>query len=452
MFRCSHNSHCARSAQYATDARSCQKLKFCSRSPRPANVVCSAVTASVKTHYDILGVDDCASARDIKEAFRRLVLVWHPDRCEHPGATDKFLELKAAYDTLVDMAARTEYDLQLKKAGQPPPPPTTVRYDWAKYRSTNMRRPRRSRTFTRFSRPAAVPPQPTARAPYGDDFDALFPSRGAGGVSGHTAADASRAASTSGQAASAQQAYAAATSSASTSPASHSQSNPSSSSSSGSSASNSVGGSSVINHTSYAYQRAGRVTSASLQSTNRTRSCTGSRLRYSQTGSFPTDGPSRAPPPPPDQQWRSTSRTGGEGSASSAGTSYAAATAAVCAAAYAAGRREGASSSSGAAAAWDAWIAGGGSSSESGIASVAEVGSPLEPPDQVPAWRLPTSPEAGGDDQAPKQHAHVPVERREAPPVRARAAPTAQSCHRGHTWNPWPLMWEVLECIVPLRM
>jgi hypothetical protein len=94
------------------------------------------------TFYDILGVAETASADDIKTAYRRLALQFHPDRT--PGANkavqrlieDKFKEIQEAYETLKDSAKRAEYDDALAQLGSeeyyqpsppPPPPPTQKR-------------------------------------------------------------------------------------------------------------------------------------------------------------------------------------------------------------------------------------------------------------------------------------------------------------------------------------
>eukprot|EP00198_Chlamydomonas_reinhardtii_P005359 XP_001694695.1 DnaJ-like protein [Chlamydomonas reinhardtii] len=66
------------------------------------------------THYQVLGVHEGASEDDIKRTFRRLAKSLHPDHNKSYGAHEKFQELKAAYDTLADAAARASYDRELK--------------------------------------------------------------------------------------------------------------------------------------------------------------------------------------------------------------------------------------------------------------------------------------------------------------------------------------------------
>lgn len=51
--------------------------------------------------YAILGVSQQATLADIKRAYRRLAMRWHPDRNADPAATERFKEIRAAYDRLL---------------------------------------------------------------------------------------------------------------------------------------------------------------------------------------------------------------------------------------------------------------------------------------------------------------------------------------------------------------
>ena len=63
------------------------------------------------THYETLGVAQTATADEIKSAYRKLAMQWHPDRNQgNPEATAKFKEISAAYETLSDDNKRREYD------------------------------------------------------------------------------------------------------------------------------------------------------------------------------------------------------------------------------------------------------------------------------------------------------------------------------------------------------
>lgn len=64
-----------------------------------------------KDYYHILGVDETSSAEEIKKAYRRQALQFHPDR--NPGdkeAEEKFKLISEAYAVLVDPVKRAEYD------------------------------------------------------------------------------------------------------------------------------------------------------------------------------------------------------------------------------------------------------------------------------------------------------------------------------------------------------
>ena len=61
-------------------------------------------------YYSVLGVDRNASADDIKKAFRRLAMQYHPDRNHETGAETRFKEVNEAYEVLADQEKRTAYD------------------------------------------------------------------------------------------------------------------------------------------------------------------------------------------------------------------------------------------------------------------------------------------------------------------------------------------------------
>jgi DnaJ family protein B protein 4 len=60
--------------------------------------------------YSTLGVESGATQEDIKKAYRKLSMRWHPDKNPAPEATEKFKELSIAYDILSDPVKRNEYD------------------------------------------------------------------------------------------------------------------------------------------------------------------------------------------------------------------------------------------------------------------------------------------------------------------------------------------------------
>lgn len=63
-----------------------------------------------RDYYDILGVDRRASTDEIKRAYRRLALQYHPDRNRSPEAEEIFKEIAEAYEVLSDPEKRAAYD------------------------------------------------------------------------------------------------------------------------------------------------------------------------------------------------------------------------------------------------------------------------------------------------------------------------------------------------------
>ena len=64
-----------------------------------------------KDYYQILGVERSASADDIRKAYRKLAMQYHPDR--NPGnkqSEDKFKEINEAYQVLSDKEKRARFD------------------------------------------------------------------------------------------------------------------------------------------------------------------------------------------------------------------------------------------------------------------------------------------------------------------------------------------------------
>jgi len=62
-------------------------------------------------YYKILGVDKKASADDIKKAYRKLALKWHPDKNpNNKSAEEKFKKISEAYAVLSDQEKRQQYD------------------------------------------------------------------------------------------------------------------------------------------------------------------------------------------------------------------------------------------------------------------------------------------------------------------------------------------------------
>jgi DnaJ-class molecular chaperone len=76
-------------------------------------------------YYTILGVSKTATEKQLKKAYRKLALQWHPDK--NPDnvkvATDKFAEISEAYEVLSDPEKRRIYDQTGSIPGQNGVPP-----------------------------------------------------------------------------------------------------------------------------------------------------------------------------------------------------------------------------------------------------------------------------------------------------------------------------------------
>lgn len=66
--------------------------------------------ATKRDYYEILGVDKKASVSDIKSAYRKLAMKYHPDRNKEANANEKFKEINEAYEVLSDEKKRQTYD------------------------------------------------------------------------------------------------------------------------------------------------------------------------------------------------------------------------------------------------------------------------------------------------------------------------------------------------------
>ena len=66
--------------------------------------------AERRDYYEVLGVKREASKEEIKDAYRKLALQYHPDRNKDAGAEEKFKEISEAYAVLGDDQKRQQYD------------------------------------------------------------------------------------------------------------------------------------------------------------------------------------------------------------------------------------------------------------------------------------------------------------------------------------------------------
>ena len=63
-----------------------------------------------RDYYEVLGVERDASPDDVKRAYRKLAMQYHPDRNKEEGAETRFKEAAEAYDVLGDQEKRAQYD------------------------------------------------------------------------------------------------------------------------------------------------------------------------------------------------------------------------------------------------------------------------------------------------------------------------------------------------------
>lgn len=63
-----------------------------------------------RDYYQVLGISKTSSEDEIKQAFRKLAMQYHPDRNKSPDAEEKFKEINEAYAVLSDPQKRKQYD------------------------------------------------------------------------------------------------------------------------------------------------------------------------------------------------------------------------------------------------------------------------------------------------------------------------------------------------------
>ena len=75
----------------------------------------------VSNHYDTLHLNKSATQAEIKQAYRRLVKLYHPDSNQQTADNEQIIRINAAYEILGDPEKRQSYDRQLGDRSQPTP-------------------------------------------------------------------------------------------------------------------------------------------------------------------------------------------------------------------------------------------------------------------------------------------------------------------------------------------
>lgn len=78
----------------------------------------SQTQTAPRTFYELLGISSQGSPDDVRAAYRRMALMYHPD-VSPPGAaaenTRRFIQVQEAYETLSDPSRRASYDRALAR-------------------------------------------------------------------------------------------------------------------------------------------------------------------------------------------------------------------------------------------------------------------------------------------------------------------------------------------------
>ena len=71
--------------------------------------------AQDRDYYEVLGVNRGASADDIKKAFKKLAMKYHPDKNKEEKSEEAMVQINKAYEILSNEELRKKYDLHINK-------------------------------------------------------------------------------------------------------------------------------------------------------------------------------------------------------------------------------------------------------------------------------------------------------------------------------------------------
>jgi DnaJ homolog subfamily C member 7 len=77
-----------------------------------------AKEAAKKSHYEVLGLTERASAKSIKKAYRKLALKYHPDKNKEAGAAEVFKRINEAHTILTSPSQKSKYDSKISSSSR----------------------------------------------------------------------------------------------------------------------------------------------------------------------------------------------------------------------------------------------------------------------------------------------------------------------------------------------
>lgn len=72
--------------------------------------------SATMNYYELLGIDKAARPDAIKAAYKRMAMVWHPDRNKSANASEMFMKVREAYGTLMNKESRELYDAEILRS------------------------------------------------------------------------------------------------------------------------------------------------------------------------------------------------------------------------------------------------------------------------------------------------------------------------------------------------